>query len=410
MTEKNSATRIDILLLYLARGVRGFGDGFAIIILPAYLTALGFSATQIGFVLSASLFGTALLTLGVGFVAPGHDLRNLLLAGAFLMIATGVVFPNVELLAVMAIVAFVGTINPSTGDLGVLVPLEHAMLAQEAPDNERTRTFARYSLIGALSMAAGSLAAAFPDFMAFADIGRVSAFKIMFYAYAVLGLLCAMLYRRLPRARMNEARPSAPLGPSRGVVYKLAALFSLDAFAGGFVVQSLLALWLFERFDMSLTAASLFFFWTSTLSAFSYPVAAWLSKRFGLVNTMVFTHIPSSIFLIAAAFSSSLILTLALLLVRAALSQMDVPTRTSYVMAVVTPAERTAAASVTAVPRSLASSLSPALAGAMLATSFSGLPLVVCGVLKIAYDIGLLFSFRHVKPPEEKTREAIPAK
>ena len=404
MTNKNHAARIDILLLYLARGVRGFGDGFAIIILPAYLAALGFSATQIGLVLSASLLGTALLTLGVGFIAPGHDLRNLLLAGAFLMIATGVVFPNVELLAVMAIVAFVGTINPSTGDLGVLVPLEHAMLAHEAPDQERTRTFARYSLIGALSMAAGSLAAALPDFMAFADIGRVSAFKIMFYAYAVLGLLCAALYQRLPRARMNEARPSAPLGPSRGVVYKLAALFSLDAFAGGFVVQSLLALWLFERFDMSLTAASLFFFWTSTLSA------AWLSKRFGLVNTMVFTHIPSSIFLIAAAFSPSLILTLALLLVRAALSQMDVPTRTSYVMAVVTPAERTAAASVTAVPRSLASSLSPALAGAMLATPFSGLPLVICGVLKIAYDIGLLFSFRHVKPPEEKTREAIPAK
>jgi MFS family permease len=410
MTDKNHAIRIDILVLYLARGVRGFGDGFAIIILPAYLAALGFSATQIGLVLSASLLGTALLTLGVGFIAPGHDLRNLLLAGAFLMIATGVVFPNVELLAVMAIVAFVGTINPSTGDLGVLVPLEHAMLAKEAPDQERTRTFARYSLIGALSMAAGSLAAAFPDFMVFADIGRVSAFKIMFYAYAVLGLLCAALYRRLPRARMNEARPSAPLGPSRGIVYKLAALFSLDAFAGGFVVQSLLALWLFERFDMSLTAASVFFFWTSTLSAFSYPVAAWLSKRFGLVNTMVFTHIPSSIFLIAAAFSSSLILTLALLLVRAALSQMDVPTRTSYVMAVVTPAERTAAASVTAVPRSLASSLSPALAGAMLATSFSGLPLVVCGVLKIVYDMALLFSFRHVKPPEEKTREAVPAK
>jgi MFS family permease len=401
MTDENLAARIDILLLYLARGVRGFGDGFAIIILPAYLAALGFSATQIGFVLSASLLGTALLTLGVGFIAPGHDLRNLLLAGAFLMIATGVVFPNVELLAVMAIVAFVGTINPSTGDLGVLVPLEHAMLAQEAPDEERTRTFARYSLIGALSMAAGSLAAAFPDFMAFADIGRVSAFKIMFYAYAAFGLLCAALYRRLPHARMNEARPNAPLGPSRGVVYKLAALFSLDAFAGGFVVQSLLALWLFERFDLSLTAASLFFFWTSTLSAFSYPVAAWLSKRFGLVNTMVFTHIPSSIFLIAAAFSPSLTLTLALLLARAALSQMDVPTRTSYVMAVVTPAERTAAASVTAVPRSLASSISPAIAGVLLATPFSGLPLVICGVLKVAYDVALLFSFRHVKPPEE---------
>src|SRR5207244_6183509 len=228
-----------------------------------------------------------------------------------------------DLLAIIAIIAFVGTINPATGDLGVLIPLEHAMLAHEAPDHERTRTFARYSLIGALSMAAGSLAAALPDFMAFADIGRASAFKIMFYAYGVLGLLCAALYWSLPHARMDQARPSAPLGPSREVVYKLAALFSLDAFAGGFVVQSLLALWLFERFDMSLSAASLFFFWASSLSAFSYPVAAWLSKRFGLVNTMVFTHIPSSLFLIMAAFSPNLILALILLLARAALSQMD---------------------------------------------------------------------------------------
>src|SRR5262249_5197262 len=163
-----------------------------------------------------------------------------------------------------------------------------------------------------------------------------------------------------------------------------------------------LALWLFERFDLSLAAASAFFFWSNVLTAFSYPVAARLGKRFGLVNTMVFTHIPSSLCLILAAFSPSLTIVLALLLVRSALSQMDVPTRTSYVMAVVTPAERTAAASVTAVPRSLASSISPALSGALLSTSFAGLPLVVCGVLKIVYDLSLLFSFRHIKPPEEK--------
>jgi MFS family permease len=396
--------RTDIALLYIARGVRGLGDGFAIIILPAYLSAIGFNAGQIGIIVSASLLGTALLTLAVGVIAPRHDLRNFLLGGALLMACTGLAFPSVELFAIISIVAFIGTINPSTGDLGVLVPLEHAMLAQGVPDHERTRTFARYSLIGALSIATGSLAAALPDFMTNAGIDRVSAFKIMFYVYAVLGLLCAGLYWLLPHARMEERRPSAPLGPSRSVVYKLAALFSLDAFAGGFVVQSLLALWLFIRFDMSLSAASVFFFWTSTLSAFSYPVAAWLSRRFGLINTMVFTHIPSSIFLIAAAFSPNLILALAFLLVRAALSQMDVPTRTSYVMAVVTPGERTAAASITAVPRSLASSLSPALAGALLATPFSGLPLVLCGVLKIAYDLALLFAFQHLKPPEEAVR------
>jgi len=401
------SARTDIALLFIARGVRGLGDGFAIIILPAYLSAIGFNSSEIGIVVSASLLGTALLTLAVGFIAPRHDLRTFLLGGALLMAGTGLAFPSVELFAVVAIVAFVGTINPSTGDLGVLVPLEHAMLAQAVPDHERTRTFARYSLIGALSMAAGSLAAAMPDFMTSAGFDRVSAFRIMFYAYAALGLLCAAFYWLLPHERMDERRPSAPLGPSRKVVYKLAALFSLDAFAGGFVVQSLLALWLFIRFDMSLTAASVFFFWTSTLSAFSYPVAAWLAKRFGLINTMVFTHIPSSIFLIAAAFSPSLTLVLALLLVRAALSQMDVPTRTSYVMAVVTPGERTAAASVTAVPRSLASSLSPALAGAMLAMPFSGLPLVLCGLLKIAYDLALLRSFQHVKPPEEASSRQV---
>ena len=242
-----------------------------------------------------------------------------------------------------------------------------------------------------------------PDFLeASAHIDKIAALQLMFYLYALLGVLGALLYRRLPHAQAQESKPVAPLGPSRGVVYKLAALFSLDAFAGGFVVQSLLALWLFERFDLSLSAASLFFFWSGVLSAFSFPVAAWLAGRCGLVNTMVYTHIPSSIFLILAAFSPNLWLALALLLFRSALSQMDVPTRTSYVMAVVTPAERTAAASVTAVPRSLASSISPAMAGVLLGTAFAGLPLVICGALKIVYDVALLYSFRHVKPPEER--------
>ena len=392
---------MSVRLLYFARGIRGFGDGFATIILPAYLTAIGYDPIEVGIVVTASLLGTAVFTLVVGAIAPRHDLRTLMLIGAALMMLTGLAFPAFQHLVFVAFVAFIGTINPSTGDLGVLVPLEHAMLAHGVPDHDRTRTFARYSLIGALSMAAGSLAAAAPDLMAPAGIEKLTAFKIMFYAYAALGLTSAALYRRLPHRQMQEARPSAPLGPSRGIVYKLAALFSLDAFAGGFVVQSLLALWLFERYDLSLSTASVFFFWATTLSAFSYPVAARLAKRIGLVNTMVFTHIPSSLFLILAAFSPNLTVTLGLLLARAALSQMDVPTRTSYVMAVVTPAERTAAASVTAVPRSLASSLSPAMAGALLATSFSGLPLVLCGVLKIAYDAMLLFSFRHTKPPEE---------
>jgi MFS family permease len=399
-------TPTNILLLYVARAVRGFGDGFAVIILPAYLSAIGFGPAQIGLVAASALLGTALLTLIIGFLAPRYDLRNLLVAGAAAMALTGFAFPSFEHIAFVITVAFVGTVNPSTGDIGVLVPIEHAMLARSAPAHDRTNTFAQYSLIGALSMAAGSLASALPDWLALADISKVNAFRLMFYAYAALGLVSAALYLRLPHAHMDETRPQAPLGPSRGVIYKLAALFSLDAFAGGFAVQSLLALWLFERFDLSLTSASLFFFWSGVLSAFSYPVAAWLSKHIGLINTMVFTHIPSSVFLVLAAFSSNLSIALGLLLIRSALSQMDVPTRTSYVMAVVTPAERTAAASVTAVPRSLASSISPALAGFLLTTSFSGLPLVVCGVLKIVYDVALLFSFRHVKPPEESNPSA----
>ena len=390
----------NVPLLYFARALRGFGDGFAVIILPAYLSAVGFTPAEIGIVASASLFGTALFTLAVGFIAPRHDLRTFLLAGAALMIATGLAFVNVRQFALLALVAFVGTINPSTGDIGVLIPIEHAMLARNAPDDRRTRTFARYSLIGALSMAAGSLAAAAPDLLRRFGLDAIAGYELMFYLYAAFGLASAGVYAILPHAKMHE-RAAAPLAQSRRVVYTLAALFSVDAFAGGFVVQSLMVLWLFQRFDMSLTAASMFFFWTSVFSAFSYPVAARIADRIGLVNTMVFTHIPSSLFLIGAAFAPNLTTALVLLLARAALSQMDVPTRTSYVMAVVTPEERPAAASVTAVPRSLASALSPTLGGILLAGAFSGWPLVIGGALKIAYDLALLAAFRRVKPPEE---------
>jgi MFS family permease len=392
--------RSDILLLFAARAVRGFGDGFAIIILPAYLSAIGYSPFHIGVVAALSLLGSAFLTLAAGFIAPRHDLRTLLLSGAILMTATGLAFASCEQFALICLVAFIGTVNASAGDIGMLVPLEHAMMARSVTDAERTRGFARYSLIGTLATAVGALAAAGPDFLVPAGITALDALRWMFYAYGALGLVGVALYSRLPHTQASEIH-AAPLGPSRGIVYKLAALFSLDAFAGGFAVQSLLALWLFERFGLSLSSASLFFFWSGVLSAFSYPVAAWLATRVGLVNTMVFTHIPSSLCLILAALSPNLGMALGLLLVRSALSQMDVPTRTSYVMAVVTPAERAAAASVTAVPRSLASSISPALAGMLLAAPFAGWPLIACGCLKIAYDLGLLLSFRHIKPPEE---------
>ncbi|WP_245328998.1 MFS transporter [Bradyrhizobium centrolobii] len=390
------------MLLFSARAARGLGDGFATILLPAYLVELGYSPFQIGVVATGALLGTAILTLGVGWLGSHRDLRTLLFLSALAMMLTGLTFPFAEVFPVILVLAFVGTINPSPGDIGIFVPLEHALLAS-ASDQKRTQVFARYSLIGGLSTAAGALVATAPDLLVSSDMPRLAALKSMFFVYTTLGLIGAVLYRLLPESSPAiDTRPEASvLGPSRQVVYRLAALFSVDAFAGGFAVQSLVALWLFERFDLSLSSASLFFFWSNTLSAFSYPLAARLSQRFGLVNTMVFTHIPSSVCLIAAALIPNLTVVLILLSIRAALSQMDVPTRTSYVMAVVTPEERPAAASVTAVPRSLASAISPSAAGAMLDTAFSGLPLVICGALKIAYDITLLLSFRHIKPPEE---------
>jgi MFS family permease len=394
--------RSDVFNLYAARAARGFGDGFAAIILPAYLLELGFNPFEIGIVATAALLGSAATTLAIGYLAPRYDVRTLLLACAVLMVLTGIAIPQVQHLVFIAAIAFVGTMNPTTGDIGIHIPLEQASLAKGASDKDRTHVFARYSLVGALSIAAGALAAGAPDWLVSHGMDRVGALQAMFYVYAALGLVGALFYSQLPHARAQAAVPQATaLGPSRRTVYKLAALFSLDSFAGGFTVQSLLALWLFERFDLSLAAASAFFFWSNVLTAFSYPVAAGLGRRFGLVNTMVFTHIPSSLCLILAAFAPNLSIVLGLLLVRSALSQMDVPTRTSYVMAVVTPAERTAAASVTAVPRSLASAVSPALSGALLSTSFAALPLVICGVLKIAYDVSLLYCFRHIKPPEE---------
>ena len=389
--------------IYLARAIRDFGDGFVAILLPVYLTALGLSAFEVGVVATLALLGSAMLTLGIGLLGAGRDHRTLLLCASALMAATGLAYAATSDYAILLVVAFAGTINPSGGSTSIFVPLEHTVLSGAVAPLQRTRAFARYSLIGALAGAVGSLLAGAPEWLAPLGIGMVAAIKIMFLAYAVLGVLGGLAYARIQvPARESAPRSAAALGPSRGIVYRLAALFSIDSFAGGFVVQSLLALWLFERFNLSLTAASLFFFWTGTLSAFSFPVAAWIGSRIGLVNTMVFTHIPSSLCLIAAAFAPSVEWALGLLLVRAALSQMDVPTRSSYVMAVVTDAERPAAASVTAVPRSLASAASPVLAGALFAAGYQIWPLLLCGGLKIFYDLLLLAAFRHIKPPEEK--------
>ena len=388
--------------LYAARAFRDFGDGFVAVLLPVYLAAIGLGAFEIGVVATLALLGSALATLGIGMLGARVDQRKLLIAASGAMIATGLAFALSDTYALVLLIASVGTINPSSGSVSIFVPLEHAILSRSTVDRLRTAIFARYSLIGALSAALGSLFAASTDLIEALGISHLFALKAMFALYALLGVAGGLIYARLPSEIPAKTETQAALGPSRGIVYTLAALFSIDAFAGGFAVQSLLALWLFSKFGMSLPAASLFFFGSGILAAFSFPVAAWLAGRIGLVNTMVFTHIPSSVCLILAAISPNLESALALLLIRAALSQMDVPTRSSYVMAVVTPPERPAAASVTSVPRSLASAVSPVIAGTLFAAGFPAAPLIICGILKISYDLALLWMFRNVRPPEER--------
>ncbi len=378
--------------LLLARALRAFADGFVAVLLPAYLLALGLTAFEVGLVATATMAGSALATLAVG--AWGHRLatQSLLAAAGLLMLVTGLGFAGFSSFWPLMTVAFVGTLNPSAGDVSVFLPLEQAGLAAAAEGHARTELFARYSVAGALCAAVGALASGVPDVLAMhTSLSRETALRSMFVVYGGVGFLIWLLYRhRTPGPSSNGVVVApAPLGPSRPIVLRLAALFSIDSFAGGLVVNALLSLWLFERFGLTLGQAGVFFFWSGLLSAGSQLAAPRVARRFGLLNTMVFTHIPSSVCLILAALAPTLPLALGLLFVRAALSQMDVPTRTAYVMAVVTPAERPAATSFTAVPRSLAGALSPSIAGALFAAGFIAAPLIACGALKIAYDLAL---------------------
>jgi MFS family permease len=384
-------------LLLMGRALRAFSDGFVAILLPVYLLALGLGKWQIGLISTATLLGSALATLAVGQWGHRFAQRRLLLAAAWLMVATGLLLAGLGDFWPLLIVAFVGTMNPSSGDVSVFLPLEHARLAESARGEARTFLFARYTFVGALCAAVGSLATAIPQFLTAAGMAQLDALRLMFIAYGLTGLAIFFLYRTLPDGPVPEQAAPARLGPSRRIVVRLAALFAVDAFAGGLLVNTLLALWLFERFDLSLAAAGQFFFWAGLLSAGSQLAAPWVARRIGLINTMVFTHLPSSVCLILAAFADSLPVALTLLFLRSALSQMDVPTRSAFVMAVVTPAERAAAASFTAVPRSLAAALSPSLGGALLAAGWLAAPLVACGALKIAYDLTLWHAFRRYR-------------
>lgn len=397
-----AGTAPEARLLLIGRALRAFTDGFVAILLPVYLLTLGFGTWEVGLISTVTLLGSALATLAVGQWGHRFPQRRLLLAAACLMAATGLLLAGLGGIGAfwpLLIVAFVGTMNPSSGDVSVFLPLEHARLAESAQGEARTFLFARYTFVGALCAATGSLATVIPQVLTDAGLAPIDALRLMFVAYGLTGVAIFVLYRAVPDHPVHEHASPAPLGPSRGIVVKLAALFSVDAFAGGLIVNTLLALWLFERFGLSLAAAGQFFFWAGLLSAGSQLAAPWVARRIGLINTMVFTHIPSSVCLILAAFADSLPVALALLFLRSALSQMDVPTRSAFVMAVVTPAERAAAASFTAVPRSLAAAASPAIGGALFAAGWLAAPLVACGLLKIAYDVALWRAFRKYEEP-----------
>ncbi|PLC01710.1 MFS transporter [Variovorax sp. RO1] len=388
------------LPLLAARGLRAFGDGYMAVLLPAYLLAIGLGTLEVGIVSTATMLGSALATLAVGAWGYRFTGGRLLRGAALLMAATGLGFAGLASFWPLLVVALVGTLNPSSGDVSVFLPLEHARLAAAAQGHARTALFARYSLVGALCAALGALAAAVPDWLVrHSEFARLDALRGMFVVYAAIGLTVFWLYRRLP-AHTSASKPDsppvapAPLGPSRRVVVRLAALFSVDAFAGGLTVNALMSLWLLERFGFSLTQAGVFFFWTGLLSAASQLAAPVVAQRIGLLNTMVFTHLPANVCLVLAALSPNLPIALGLLTIRSALSSMDVPTRTAYVMAVVTPAERAAAAGFTAVPRSLAAAISPTISGALFAAGWISLPLIACGLLKITYDLALWRAMR----------------
>ncbi len=393
-------------LLLATRALRGLADGAVSVILPSYLTAIGFSPLKVGAIVFGTLLGSAALTLWVGLATDRLGRRRVLIAACVLMLLTGLGFSSLTSFWPLFAVAVVGTLNPSAGDVSLFLPVEQASLAEAAAAGDLTSMFALYNVAGALAGALGALASGVPAILA-ARHGwaLASALRSGFVAYSILAVIALAVYRNLSPAVEAARRPgkAAPLAKSRSIVLRLSALFSVDALGGGFVIQSLLALWLFRRFNISVQVAGSFFFAAGLLGSMSQFISSALAARVGRINTMVFTHLPSNAMLIIAALMPTAGLTMLFLLLRSSMSQMDVPARQSYVMAVVPPEERAAAATVTNVPRSLATALAPLPAGAMLNHSSFGWPLICAGALKTIYDIALLIQFRSVKPSDEQS-------
>jgi predicted MFS family arabinose efflux permease len=343
----------------------------------------------------------------------------MLLLGAVLMVLAGAVFALSRDFWLLLAAATLGIISPAGNEVGPFLAIEQAALSQAVPDASRTRVFARYALAGAAATALGSLAGGWlAAGLQRAGSSPLSAYRAVALAYAGLGAVLLLLFTRLSPAAESPARsagrpaflaPGLGLGRSRGVVARLSGLFAVDAFAGGFVVQSLVAWWFHRRFGLEEQWLGALFFGANLLAGLSALAAGWLAARIGLVNTMVATHLPSNVLLLLVPLMPSLELAAGVLLVRFSISQMDVPTRQSYTMAVVEPAERSAAAGVTGIARTVGSSLAPLAAGPLYASAaLSGVPFFVAGGLKIAYDLLLWRSFRRLRPPEEAPRAGPP--
>jgi len=387
-----------------------FGYGLLSVVLVLYLVALGVDGVMVGLILTLTLLGDAAISLWLTTHADRLGRRRILAAGAGLMLLAGIVFAIAHDPWILLLAATIGVISPSGNEVGPFLAVEQASLSQTLPDRDRTRVFGWYNLAGSLATASGALAAGFiAQFLQGGGAAEIDSYRAIVIVYAFIGIVLAALFWQLspavevPVAERTSVATRLGLHRSRGIVLRLAALFSLDAFAGGFVMQSLIAYWFQQRFGADPAVLGAIFFGANILAGFSALAAARLAARIGLINTMVFTHLPSNVLLILVPLMPTLPLAVGVLLARFAISQMDVPTRQSYTIAVVEPDERSAAAGVTGIARSLGAAISPSLATPLLQTvPLAGLPFVIGGGLKIVYDLLVLRAFSAVRPPEER--------
>ena len=396
---------IDGKKLLVTRVLRTFAYGYLATSLGLYLDRLGLGPTEIGVVFTAAIAGSALMTVFWSIMADRYGRRRTVATMALLMALGGIVFALTSSFIVLILAAFTGTISATSSEVGVFQTVEQAVLPQTAPDEKRTWLFSIYNTIANIAGAFGSLFAASVGFFASLGLQGADAYRPLFVLYALVGLANLVIFLTLSDkvelARVEGQRRFIGIHRSTGTVAKLSALFGIDAFAGGLVVQSFVAYWLYLRWGMQISDLAVVFFWVGILSGLSLLAAGWLAERIGLLNTMVFTHLPSNILLLLVPLAPSAGLAVAFFLLRMSISQMDVPTRQSYTMAVVDPDERTATAGITNVARTTASAISPTVTGMAFSAAALGLPFFLAAGLKIVYDALVYVTFRNVHPPEE---------